>query len=436
MKATTFGMLSSGGALSNVRAVNYDRLINVLSKRSYLKTLYEDLHNGEIRSDVDIPEIGYRAETQLEDVHLTKLAARLARGRNGMDVPLQKLWECLKVVASERARNPLVERLNELKWDGTARLDSFLVTYAGCEDTPYVRAAFSRTLIAAVARAMRPGVKVDTVLILEGQQGAKKSTLFEVLGSIVHPRYTMTSKVILNNKDTLQEISTAWLVNIDEFASFRRAEMDDLKAFVSRTTDKFRAPYARLPKLFQRRFVFVATINGTENNYLDDPTGGRRWLPVEVTGTIDIPGVQAVLEQVWAEAVARFKAGEVWYIDGNDPILAMQTRREQDKRQVIDPWEDHVAAFITSQNGELFTQGQVLQALGIATKDLNQGHRNRVGKILTKLGLKVKRPRIDDGSRPYMYDSKELAANKRTHLSPVSPAQEVLDGTGPGLDSA
>lgn len=406
-----------------------DILFNTMRGEDVFKGFYLDEHTQEIRSDVAIAELQYDAGSALEDRHLIAATVYLSRTYRD-EVTSAKVFDILQLLAYERRRNPVRLALEELVWDKTARLDDFLIRAAGVEDSAYARAVTAKTLIAAVARVYRPGCKVDTVLILEGAQGAKKTSLLEELGAIAGDRYVLATKVVLGNKDTLQNIYGAWFVIIDEFASFRRAEIDDLKAFLSARKDRFRAPYARLPKEPYRRCIFLATINDTENRYLEDVSGNRRFWPLEVAGVVDLDLVRKERAQIWAEAVARFKAGELWYIDEQDPVLAAQVKLQQDKRQTSDPWEGAIADFISSSSG-LFTQDNLLETLGVALKDRTQGDKLRVGKILTKLGLKANRSRTDEGRKLNTYDARDLKDAQRAHLKlissergPVAPERE------------
>ncbi len=404
------------------------QITNIMSTCPAFTPFYLDTHALDVRSDLDIPELHYKAEAHLEDHHLSAGIFHMSQNY-GVELTKDKLWEVLLYLAHMRQRNPLVEKLNSLSWDGTARLDTFLIDFAGVSDNAYSRAVTSKSLIGAVARAMRPGCKMDNVLILEGVQGARKSTLIETLGSVAGTRYVLTSKVVLNTKDTLQNMASAWIVNIDEFASFRKAEVEELKAFVTQPRDKYRVPYAHLPRTVERRCIFMATINGTENPYLDDVTGGRRWWPVEVTKTIDLEAVKAIREQLWAEAVVRYKAGEVWYIDDNDPLLAHLAREQQAERQTADPWEATVSDFVARATTK-FTQDDILQRLKIEVRDRKHADKIRVGKILTKLGLRGSRTR-SDGTRVQYYDPSSLNDERRRHLrlvdGPVSPEEERFD---------
>ncbi len=218
-------------------------------------------------------------------------------------------------IARANSWDPIAEYLNDVTWDGGSRLDTFLETYLGVEVTPendkYVRAVSRRWLISLVARALRPGCKVDTIMIVEGEQGVRKSSALEAL---VGHEYFLDTSLTLGDKDMLQAISSAWLVELGELASFNRAESRKVKQFISSKIDKFRAPYAHTTEACPRRCVFVGTCNPEgAGTYLTDHTGNRRYLPVRA-GQINLEAIVKDRDLLLAEAVVAFRAGERWWL--------------------------------------------------------------------------------------------------------------------------
>lgn len=418
--------------MSNKNVHTNAQAYNLVQGDELTSKFYMDLHSGEIRSDESIRDFGYTAGQPLEDRHIMRMTIHYS-AKYGLELTEGKAWSLLRVLASERGRNPVTDTLSALAWDGKARLDTLLIDYAGAEDTPYTRAVTSKAMIGAVARAFEHGCKVDNVLILEGPQGAKKSSLILELASIAGVRYVLTSKIAINHKDTFQNMAGAWVVNIDEFASFRKAEMDDLKAFVSQQMDKYRLPYDRIPRMVKRACVFMATINDTESKYLDDPTGLRRWWPVAVKN-IDLDGVKGCRGQLWAEAVVRYQQGEKWYVDESSP-LAELVRQEQTQRQVIDPWETSILSFVANTSSKEFSVDQLFDALKIDVKNRAHADRIRVGKVLTKLNLGKRRVDTKVGRFVY-YQAATLdptvreafkVSAKSAPIEPVSPEEESLN---------
>lgn len=210
-------------------------------------------------------------------------------------------------VARLRSFDPLRDWLLGLTWDGTPRADRFL-QYLGADATMperYIGTIGPKWLMSAVARALDPGCQVDTVLVLEGAQGIRKSSAFRVLGG----GFFCDTQIVLGDKDSRMLAACSWIIELAELAVFRRSELETQKAFFTSKADKFRPPYARAIEEFPRRCVFVGTTN--EDSYLHDTTGNRRYWPVAV-GTIDIDALARDREQLWAEAVVRFFAGVTW----------------------------------------------------------------------------------------------------------------------------
>lgn len=246
------------------------------------------------------------------------------------------------VVATSRTKSyhPVKEYLDGLEWDGTERLKSWLVDYAGVKNNEYVQAIGIKTLVAAVSRIYKPGCKFDYVLVLEGEQGIGKSTLINILGGDWYGDINLDT----HSKDTVDAMRGKWVIEVSEMECTRRQETQALKAFITRQVDRVRLAYARQSTDFPRQCIFIGTTNPeAENGYLKDTTGNRRFWPVYCT-KVDFDGLYAVRDQLWAEAIAKFKAGEKLFINNRDVnALAIQ---EANRRVSDDPWTDQVAAFL------------------------------------------------------------------------------------------
>jgi hypothetical protein len=225
--------------------------------------------------------------------------------------------------------NPVTTWLDSLPvWDGVPRLDTWARDYLGVADTPLLRAMASKWLISAVARAYVPGCQADAALILAGPQGAGKSSALRVLfgGWCREAMFSDRSA-----RDQGECVDGAWLVCFDEMAG-TSGRNDTLKNFITRTDDVYRPAYARTAVKRLRRCVFAGTTN--EVHFLDDATGGRRFWPMLVTRT-DVAGLQAARESIFAEAVARYRSGEPWWLSG--ALEAEATLHRQDST-AEDPW--------------------------------------------------------------------------------------------------
>ncbi len=234
-------------------------------------------------------------------------------------------------VARDIRVHPVRDYLNGLVWDGVPRLATWGITYLGTDDTTLNRAFGSRWMISAVARIMRPGAKVDHMLILEGPQGAKKSTALKVLAG---DEWFTDELPEIGSKDAAQQMRGIWIIEIAELDAIGRAEVSRIKAFLTRTVDRYRPPYERYVIEVPRQCVFAGSVN--PDTYLRDETGNRRFWPVRC-GNIDLDALRRDRDQLWAEAVARFRAGAIWWLD--DPALIADAAAEQDARYQPDAWD-------------------------------------------------------------------------------------------------
>lgn len=239
-----------------------------------------------------------------------------------------KTADALSIAASRRSYHPVKDYLEGLPaWDGTPRVDTLLVDYLGAADTTYVRAVTRKTLLAAVARIYRPGIKFDHVLILAGPQGTGKSTLFAKLGGPwFSDALTLTD---MRDKTGAEKLQNYWIIELGELAGMAKIDVETVKGFISRADDKFRPSYGRTVESHPRQCIIVGTTNA-ENGFLRDATGNRRFWPVAITGT----GAQrtweldaATVDQIWAEVLLRHKAGEALHLTGD---IAEQAQQHQD----------------------------------------------------------------------------------------------------------
>lgn len=217
--------------------------------------------------------------------------------------------DALILTAEENRYNPVRSYLEGQQWDGTPRLDTLYQDYFGEEDTPYVRAVSRKSLVAAVARAMDPGVKYDQMVVICGPQGTYKSTFVARMGG----DWAASLMVSFDDPKAVAEIIQGrWMVEIPELSSMSRADTNTVKQMVSQTQDEYRAAYDRRAEKHPRQCVFFGTTN--DNDYLKDPTGNRRFWPIDC-GKNPVKNVWDDLTpdtvgQLWAEAYVRWQAGE------------------------------------------------------------------------------------------------------------------------------
>lgn len=243
-----------------------------------------------------------------------------------------KIRNAWTVVANENAFHPVRDYLNGLVWDGVDRLDTMLIRYMAAEDTPYVRAVTRKWMVGAVKRVMQPGCKFDQMLILVGAQGIGKSRLAIVLSK----GWFTDSITRMDGKEAYESIRGAWIVEVAELAATRKSEQEAQKQFISAQTDVYRPAYGRNVVVYPRQCVFYGTTNDLEP--LKDDTGARRYWPVQCAGKDDGQhfGLEEEVDQLWAEAVVRYKAGESLWLD--DAGLASSAKEAQDVFSTRDEW--------------------------------------------------------------------------------------------------
>lgn len=227
-------------------------------------------------------------------------------------VNTMKIGDAVLLAMQSCMRHPVREYLLSLKWDGVARADTIFIDYLGAEDTEYTRTVTRKALIGAVARIMQPGCKHDHILVLVGPQGCRKSTTLAKLGK----SWFSDSFYTVQGKEAYEQIQGFWLIEMGEMAATRKAELESIKQFVSKQSDSYRAAYAKRTQERPRQCAFFGTTNDDE--FLRDATGGRRFWPVTVTDKGRETGdyfTAEIVDQVWAEIVMRYSAGENWYLD-------------------------------------------------------------------------------------------------------------------------
>lgn len=239
-----------------------------------------------------------------------------------------KLKNALLTITAERSFHPIKEYLEGLPaWDGKKRLETLLIDYLGAEDSSYVRAVTRKTLVAAVARVYEPGIKFDTVLVLSGPQGIGKSMFFAKLGGIWFSDSLTISD--MRDKTGAEKLQGFWIMEIGEMNGIKKVEVETVKSFASRQDDKFRVAYGTVVESHPRQCVICGTSNS--QHFLRDVTGNRRFWPVQVTGECSLHPWnmdKPLLEQIWAEALTLYNAGEELILKGNDAEMAAEKQQE------------------------------------------------------------------------------------------------------------
>ena len=326
----------------------------------------------------------------LTDEDVTKIMVWLQK--NGMaQLGKTAVWDAVLSFSRENSYNPVVEYLSQLHWDGVKRLELLFPNYFGAENTEWTRMVSRAFLISAVARIFVPGCQNDYTVILEGLQGRRKSSGVRALGSVW---YTDSMPSLNRDKECSQHLRGKWFVELPELAALERVSSEDTKKFLTRREEVYRPAYGRLDVHEPRTCIFVGTTN--EREYLKDPTGGRRYWPVRC-GEVLVDRIIEDRDQLFAEAVFAYRAGEKWYFDRQTE--EQYALGEQKDRQEGDLWQEHIVGWLIQKTKEhnedpdnskkpyRITQSDLaVQCLGLPVGQLLTNHRNRLTKILLQIG--------------------------------------------------
>lgn len=242
--------------------------------------------------------------------------------KNYKIVTTAKIKDAIDIVLRQNLFHPVKDYLSALKWDGTDRLDGLLIEWLGAENSDYVKAVTRKTFVAAVKRIYEPGCKFDTVLTLMGPQGLGKSRIIKSMGG----RWFSDTFGSLANNGAMENIQGVWLMEIGEMAGLKTAEQNAVKNFIAKTEDRFRPSYGRRPESFPRQCIFIASTN--EEFPLHDHTGGRRYWLVRLTKKLGDNLPQDYVDQVWAEAVDKYRAGEKTYLEDDVESAAKELQTQ------------------------------------------------------------------------------------------------------------
>ncbi len=324
-------------------------------------------------------------------------------------VSSQKVDDALALEFEKKRFHPITEYLKSLVWDKTQRIDTLLIDYFGADDNAYTRAAIRKMLCAAVARVFEPGVKFDTALILVGPQETYKSTFIKKLGK----HWFSDTFTTVQGKESFEQLQGAWIIEMAELSGLKKAEVETIKHFISKREDQFRPAYGRTVETYKRQCVFFGTTN--KDDFLRDPTGNRRFLPIDVrpefvTKSVPEDLTEEEIDQIWAEAYKLYRAGEPLYMTGEEDVIAkieQHKHSETDERKGVieeylnkkypDNWNDmdlydrrHWLEDPLSQNGttpkDFVCVAEIwCECLGKDKTDMSRYNTREVNEILRSL---------------------------------------------------
>lgn len=307
----------------------------------------------------------------------------------GLYCPPKLRESLIAYLSAMRSRNLIADYLKSLEWDNVPRLETLLIDYLGADDTIYVRTVTVKTLVAAVNRALNPGIRFDNVLVVCGKQGIGKSTLFCKLGGA----WFTDSMTISDMKDktAAEKMRGNWIIEISELAGIRKVDLETLKAFISRCDDQYREPYSVFVQTHPRACILVGTTNSTDG-FLNDPTGNRRFWPVNVTGesvkkTWDMSDYER--DQIWAEAYHKYLSGEPLHLSSDIEQMAIA---EQKQALQSDPRLGVIDDYLRATGKQSICTIELwCECLMRERSQMSRKHANDIETILLKLGWDVYR---------------------------------------------
>lgn len=322
---------------------------------------------------------------------------------------MERTLGALNTIAKKNSWDPFRDWLEGLKWDGKPRLDSWLSAVCGVEDSEYHRLVGSKWVMSAVARTLWPGCDAQYVLVLVGEQGLGKSRAFRELAG---PEFFCSNIGDINKDEAIFALEKFVIVELAELAAFKRAEMETIKRFISDNAEELRRKYARNSEAVIRRAIFAGTTNVRE--FLQDPTGNRRFWPVQCEAALHLEWLKEHRDQLWAESLFRVKQGEKWW-----PLRAEEILCEQNAEAYLDrdelsadlqffkkefrQWPLHAQGEVGLLDGQLNAQTRkfmwvtVKQVHTVVGTDIkSRPDQLRVAKMCQQMGWKKETYRVGD----------------------------------------
>lgn len=330
--------------------------------------------------------------------------------------------EAIEVLGRANAWHPVREWLHGLKWDGTKRLQSWLTAYLGVKpatpnEVEYVRRVSKWWLMGAVKRVMEPGCKFDFCLVLEGPQGKGKSTALAILGG----EWFGDTDLDLAHKDSMSALRGKLVYEIAELGALARSEEKRQKSFLSRRVDEYRPVYGRREIKAPRQVIFGGSTN--EHEWNKDPTGGRRFWPVECSEEFDLEGLRSVREQLFAEAFLCVMAGHRLHPTSKEQkeLFDPQQLKIEQQDSLIDALHD----WVFTRTSMFSMADAAFDGLKLDASKLTRDLQTRLGTALRKLGCKRVEKR--NGMTRFWY---EPPVRNEAESKSEQPAQQDWNGDG------
>ncbi len=338
------------------------------------------------------------------DVDSVRLSGWIRRNHQ-LDISSSDCEKAVEVVAQSNRYHPVRDFFDGLVWDGQPRLRTACQVYLGAAPTLFTELVFRWWTIAAVARTYDPGCKADNVLILEGEQGLRKSSALRTLAG---PEWFSDTPIDLQSKDAYIALCGKLIIELAELESLRRTDASRAKSFFSSTADSFRPPYGKRTITVPRTCVFAGSVNHA--SYLQDSTGNRRYWPIACT-SVDLEAIARDREQLWAEAVAAYHDGAKWWPTTPEELDACE--EAQAPRGEADEWETVIAAWVATHPDACPNVGEILEdVFGIPKDKWIRPDQMRVSSVLQRLGF-VKFQSRENERRVWRYRKSPLSQSRK-----------------------
>lgn len=285
----------------------------------------------------------------------------------------ESVFDAITHYSNTDVRNEPQDWIKSLKWDGADRIEEFFNKCAGVKESDYSKSVSKNFWISMAARVFDPGCQVDNMVILEGKQGTLKSSLFNKIGG----KFYAEAAPDVRSVEFYKCLEAKIIVEFAELSSFSKAEINIIKKMITCRNDRYRASYLRFASDHPRTCILTGSTN--DEAYLNDPTGARRFWPLETT-KIDIPYIVDNREQLFAEAFSRYKQSESWWDTPEE-----DTKKEQESRRVHDEWENIVGDYIKMH--DFITIRDVADKLQLSNGDLDKSTQMRIANVIRLSGL-------------------------------------------------
>ena len=243
----------------------------------------------------------------------------------------KKLDDALRILFREREYHPIKQLIDTTKWDGIERIETLLIKWLKCEDTPYSREVSRLIFSGGINRLYNPGCKFDDVPVLIGtKQGEGKSTFVRWL-ALRDEFFTEVCEV--EGQKGIEALEGAWICEIAELLALTKVkDIEAVKSYITKQSDKYRKPFDRRVTEHKRQCIFIGTTN--KEQFLTDKSGNRRFYPIKVHQSgyelfDNKDQIQSDILQCWAEAKAKMLTGEMRPY-ANKEMLGEIRQKQQD----------------------------------------------------------------------------------------------------------